>query len=128
MEVMVTQRLIAQTVSFKPSLKGLYFVTFSQKHFLFHLSVGTLVILAGFYFGLTRLEWLVLLPTIFLVLVAEALNTALELATDGLKLHKKTEQDDFYIMVAKDVAASAVLLAALNAVVVGAIIFLPKVF
>lgn len=125
---MALQRLIAQTVSFKYALKGLYFLAASQKHFLFHLVATFLVSVLGFYFAISRLEWLVLSLTIFLVLVAEAFNTALELATDGLKVHKKTEQDDFYIRVAKDVAAGAVLLGALNAVVVGAVIFLPKVF
>lgn len=64
--------------------------------------------------------------TVSLVLVTEMLNTSLEIVTDALKVHKRTEQDDFYIMVGKDVAAGAVLVAAFFSVVIGLIIFGPK--
>lgn len=121
-------RLKKHAVSFKYALKGLYFVLSGQTNFKIHLAAAILVVLFGLYFGLSQVEWLVLTLTIFLVLICEALNTALELVTDGLKEHKKTQRDDKLIELAKDVAAGAVLLASLNAVIVGVIIFLPKLF
>lgn len=86
-----------------------------------------MAVLAGLYFKISSFEWLVLVLTISMVLVTEMLNTSLEIATDGLKAHKKTDQDDFYIMVAKDVAAGAVLLSASTSVIIGLMIFGPRV-
>lgn len=82
--------------------------------------------MAGLYFGLSTVEWMVIVLSISQVLITELINTALEDTTDALKVHKKTEQDDYYIMVAKDVAAGAVLVSAIFSVVVGLIIFGPR--
>jgi diacylglycerol kinase len=76
---------------------------------------------AGFYFHLSLIEWALLVMSIAFVLSAEAMNTALEYLTD-------LASPDHHPLAgkAKDVAAAAVLIAAFNAIIVGLILFLPK--
>ncbi|MCX2575040.1 diacylglycerol kinase family protein [Pedobacter sandarakinus] len=75
----------------------------------------------AWYFQLSKMEWLAVLFAIALVLVSEILNTAIEKLADVVSpvYHPK-------IKIVKDLAAAAVLLAALFSVCVAAIIFLPK--
>lgn len=127
MERMI-KRIKKHWLSFGHALCGLNFVLGSQPNFLVHLLSAVLVVLAGVYFKLTSSEWLTLVLTIFLVFITETINTGLELITDALKEHQRSERDDFYIGLAKDVGAGAVLLASIGAVIVGLVIFLPKVF
>jgi diacylglycerol kinase len=77
----------------------------------------------GFFLSLSMGEWIALVLCIALVLVAELLNTAIEYLCDALHpdLHPEIGR-------AKDVAAGAVLIAALAAMTVGAILFLPKLW
>ena len=76
---------------------------------------------AGAWFSITALEWCAVLAAITLVWVAEALNTALERLTDLVspQFHPLARQ-------AKDIAAGAVLLAAIGAVSIGVVIFGPR--
>jgi diacylglycerol kinase (ATP) len=77
----------------------------------------------GFGLGIERGEWLALILTIALVLAAEGVNTAVEatvdLASPGYHPLART---------AKDVAAGTVLLTAVAAVLVGAVIFVPRLW
>lgn len=111
--------------SFLNALSGLRWAYKTQPNFVIHSTAALLVVYFGWRLKIERGEWPVLILTIAFVLVAELLNTAIEFATDGLKAHKKTEADDRLIMLAKDIAAGAVLTSAIFAVVVGLIIFLP---
>lgn len=113
-------------MSYRYALKGLKYALASQPNFWIHWFWAAAAAVLGFYFNIQPFEWLALVLTISSVLIAEMLNTALEVVTDALKEHKRTEQDDFYIMVAKDVAAGAVLLSAIASVIIGLIIFLPR--
>lgn len=86
-----------------------------------HLVATLAVVSAGAAFHVTRLEWIALVFAIVLVFVAEALNTALESLADA------TIPDHHPLVgTAKDVAAGGVLLAAIGAVVVGALVFVPR--
>ena len=85
--------------------------------------VATLVVTAGFIFGISAQEWLWVLLCIGLVLGLEMVNTAIE--TLANRLHPNQHPD---IKIVKDVAAGAVLWAAVISVIVGVIIFLPKLF
>ena len=80
-----------------------------------------MVVATGFWCGLSRLEWCAIVAAIGLVWTAEGLNTALEFLTDLVspERHPLAEK-------AKDVAAGAVLTAAMTAATIAAIIFLPK--
>jgi len=78
---------------------------------------------AGAYFAISALEWCAVVLAIALVWVAEALNTALERLTD-----LASPQYNPLAGKAKDIAAGAVLIAALGAVSIGVIIFGPRLF
>ena len=107
-------------LSFRFAGKGLLLLMRSQPNFRFHLLAAAGVIGAGFYFHVERWEWVALLLTISSVLVAEALNSALEFLTDLVspQYHPLAGK-------AKDAAAAAVLIAALLAMGVGLVIFIP---
>jgi len=80
------------------------------------------VLAASIYFRLSAEEWRWIVLAIALVWLAEALNTAIERLADAVTLEPNEN-----IGLAKDVAAGAVLVAALFAVVIGTTIFLPYI-
>lgn len=91
-----------------------------------HVSVAILVVIAGLYFGITKVEWLAVWLCFGLVWVAEIINTAIEdlcdIAKEELKLtYEKTKWP-------RDLAAGAVLVATIVAITVGLWIFMPRVF
>lgn len=83
-------------------------------------SIGILTTIAGFYFDISKTEWLIQTLCIGLVLATEGLNTAIEKVADFVHpdYHKK-------IGFIKDIAAGAVFFAALTAIVIGMIIYVP---
>jgi diacylglycerol kinase len=74
------------------------------------------------FFSITQWEWLFILSALFLVLLTEAFNTTIEKICDEITLEHKES-----IKRIKDISAGAVLLAAIYSLVIGSIIFLPKV-
>ena len=86
-----------------------------------HLLIGSLVILASFYMGFSKEEVAILIFIIALVIITEMLNTAIESMTNLI-----TTEHRQHAKIAKDVAAGMVLLSATIAVLVGLIIFVPK--
>ncbi|MEL6945438.1 MAG: diacylglycerol kinase family protein [Bacteroidota bacterium] len=107
--------------SFKYAFKGLLTLVKTQPNFIIHLFLASIAIAIGFWLQLTAIEWLVLTFTITLVLFAEAANSALEFLTDLVS-------PDYHPLAgkAKDVAAASVLITAIGAVIIGLILFLPK--
>ena len=87
-----------------------------------HLLAILVVLIAGFYYHLSASEWIFITIVSGCVLAAEALNTSIEALSDAFspEYNKK-------IKVVKDFAAGAVLVVSLTAVIVGLIIFLPKI-
>ena len=79
-------------------------------------------IVLGFYFGITRIEWMFLTLTAGFVLAAEAFNTAIEIDID-----LTSPEYHPYARDTKDVAAGAVLISAVTATIIGVFIFLPYV-
>jgi len=106
---------------FGAAFAGIVYCFCTQINMVIHFLAALTVILAGLYFHIERWEWVALTLTITLVLVAEALNTALEVT-----LNAYTRASHPEVKVAKDVAAGAVLLATLGSVVVGYLIFGPR--
>lgn len=98
---------------------GLSFAFRSQRNFRFHLLAAALVLGAGFFFHLSRIEWILVLLTVSIVISAELFNTALEFALNLLE-----SRDHPVVRHAKDIAASAVLATVLGAVIVGLLVFL----
>src|SRR5437588_2848148 len=105
--------------SFRYALDGILHGFRSQRHMRFHFCAAVLVLLAGVIYGLNATELLVLTFAISLVIIAELFNTAIEAVVDLV-----TTTYHPLAKYAKDVAAGAVLIAALNACVVGVLLFL----
>lgn len=87
-----------------------------------HCFATICVIVCGIFFNISRMEWIAVSICIGMVLMAEAFNSAIERLTDIVspEYNKKAGK-------VKDLAAGAVLLAAIGAATVGLIIFIPKV-
>ncbi|WP_446936121.1 diacylglycerol kinase family protein [Lysinibacillus fusiformis] len=86
-----------------------------------HIVSAVIVILAGYFTGLSRTEWYIVLLLIALMFALEMINTAIERVVDlaSPNLHPLAKQ-------AKDIAAGAVLVFALFSAIIGLLIFLPK--
>jgi diacylglycerol kinase (ATP) len=100
------------------AFEGVIYVVRTQRNMRIHFAIAVLVLLLGVLLGVTRFELLALMVSVSFVLVAEMLNTALEKAIDVA-----TNSFDPVARAAKDVAAGAVLIAAVNAVFVGYVVF-----
>ena len=111
---------IARLKSFAYALQGMLHLVRTQPNARLHLLAAFLVCAAGAYLGLGRAEWLWITVAIVLVWSAEAFNTALEQLADAL--HPEQHPG---IGRAKDMAAAAVLIAALGAAVIGVLVFMP---
>lgn len=102
------------------ALQGMDRLVRTQPNARVHLLATLLVCAAGIFSDLSRTEWLWITVAIALVWSAEAFNTALEELADAL--HPERHPG---IGRAKDMAAAAVLIAALGAAVIGVLVFLP---
>lgn len=107
--------------SFSYAFQGLVHVFRHQRNMQIHFGLSFLVLVASLFFGLNRLELVAVFFAISLVLIAEMLNTALEAAIDLV-----TSSYDPKAKIAKDVAAGAVLVAAINSLVVAYFVFADK--
>jgi diacylglycerol kinase (ATP) len=108
--------------SFRFALRGVRLMLVSHHNAWVHLGATVVVIAAGVVMRISRPEWCWITIAIVAVWVAEAVNTAFEFLCDvaSPEFHPTVEK-------AKDVAAGAVLVAAIGAVVIGAIVFAPHV-
>ena len=109
--------------SFGFAWQGLAHAFRSQRNFRVHSAIALGAVVVGLVVGLDAVRWAVIALTIGLVFSAELVNTALEAAVD-----LASEDTKPLAKVAKDVAAGAVLVAALSAVVVGALVLGPPLW
>jgi diacylglycerol kinase len=106
---------------FAEALRGLGSGLRREANFRVHAAVTLVVVIAGVFLGCERIEWALLALSVGLVFTAELLNTALERLFHGLDEAARAR-----ISGCLDVAAGAVLAAALTAAVVGGIVFVPR--
>lgn len=104
--------------SFDFAAEGVVHALRTQRNLWIHFAIGAGVLVAALGFGVSKLELMILLLAITFVLVAELVNTAIEAAVDVA-----STSFDPLAKLAKDIAAGAVLVAALNAVAVGYLVF-----
>ncbi len=107
--------------SFGYALHGVAYILRTQRNARIELAVALAAVVLGLWLGLTSLEWAVLAITIALVLVLEWVNTSLELAVSLASPERHPSAK-----AAKDVAAACVLLGAITSVVVGLLLFAPR--
>jgi diacylglycerol kinase (ATP) len=104
--------------SFNFAAEGVVHAVRTQRNLWIHFAIAIAVLVAAIGFGATKLELAVLLLAITFVLVAELVNTAVEAAVDVA-----STSFDPMAKIAKDIAAGAVLISALNALAVGYLVF-----
>ena len=108
--------------SMKFALKGMWLLLTTEDSIKAQSFLGLIAVAIGFYFDISATEWMFQIIVIALVLVAEACNTAVEKMADFVhpEFHKK-------IGFIKDIAAGAPSFAAIFALVVTGIIYVPKI-
>ncbi|GGF24565.1 diacylglycerol kinase [Flavobacterium limi] len=113
----VKGRLKSVNYAFKGALK----LITTEHSVMVQFSLGILMTIAGFYFNISHEEWLFQIFAIGLVLSVEGLNTAVEKVADFI--HPNYHEKIGFI---KDIAAGAVFFAAMTAIAIGLIIYIPK--
>jgi diacylglycerol kinase (ATP) len=108
--------------SLKFAFRGMWLLITTEDSIKAQLFVAVIATILGFYFDISNLEWMIQVLAIGLVLVAEALNTAVEEVADFIHpdYHKK-------IGFIKDIAAGAPTFAALTSLIVAGFIYIPKI-
>lgn len=107
--------------SFVSALRGLALALKTQPNFKIMLAAAVAVFALGFFFHVSKVEWLILAITTVIVFICEMINTSIEAVVDLV-----TEEWRENARVAKDVAGGMVLLSVFMSVVIGLMIFLPK--
>jgi len=110
-------------VSANHALDGIVHTFKTQRNMKIHVIIAILVVIAGLITYITRFEMMMLSITIAFVFITEMINTSVEAVVDLI-----TKEYRPLAKIAKNVAAGAVLIAALNAVVVGDLIFQRKIY
>lgn len=103
--------------------KGALLLLKTESSIQIQFVLAILMTIAGFYFDISSTEWILQILVIGLVLSIEGLNTAIEEIADFIHPEHHTK-----IGFIKDVAAGAVFIAAVAAIIIGLIIYLPKLF
>lgn len=104
------------------AVKGAIKLITTEHSVMVQSSIAVLMTVAGFYYNITATEWMFQILVFGLVLSIEGLNTAVEKIADFI--HPDYHERIGFI---KDIAAGAVFFAALSAIAIGAIIYLPKI-
>ena len=107
--------------SFNFAIEGVIHVLRTQRNMRIHFGAAVVVIVVSVAVGVSKIELIVLLLSIAFVLIAEMINTAIEGTIDAA-----TTSFDPMAKLAKDIAAGAVLIASVNAIAVGYLVFAGK--
>ena len=107
--------------SFKFALRGAWLLITTEHSIMVQFTIAIIMTIVGFIMELSAIEWMFQLMAIGLVLVAESLNTGIEKLSDFIHpdYHKR-------IGFIKDISAGAATFAAIIAIIIGLIIYIPK--
>lgn len=108
--------------SFKYAIRGVVDAFKSEFNLRIHFIIATIVLIAGYLFSLSAVEWAILILVITFVIIMEMVNTVIEKTIDiaSPQISEKAR-------VVKDISAAVVLFTAISAVVVGCLLFIPKI-
>ena len=109
-------------IAFSHAIRGVKTALITQPNVRIHLIIAVMVSLFGYFLGLSTEELIEIILLVGLVLVAEMINTAIEFACNAITTEIHPE-----IKKAKDVAAGSVLVVSILAIIIGAVIFIPKI-
>ena len=118
-----TLSLQSRISSFGFAFRGIFKFFQQEPNAWIHLAATSCVFIAAVYFDVSNSEMIALIIVSAFVWVAEIFNTVIERIMDFISVKKEPE-----IEFIKDLAAGAVLISAITAIVVGAIVFIPKLF
>ena len=107
--------------SFKYAIEGFISSFKTERNMKIHILVMIVVIILGIIVKLDKIEWCICTIIISLVISAELFNTAIETVVDMISPEKNEKAK-----LAKDISAAAVLTLAIGAIVIGIVIFIPK--
>ena len=107
--------------SFRNAVSGFFTAFKSEKNLRIHLIIGTSVVFLGLLLRIKIHEWIYLVIIISLVFISELFNTAIENTVDFI-----SRDNDPLARKIKDISAAAVLIAAITSIILGILIFLPK--
>ncbi|WKV08836.1 diacylglycerol kinase [Thermoanaerobacterium sp. CMT5567-10] len=104
--------------SFNYAIEGIIYTFKTEKNMKIHFTAAILVLILSLFYNFSKLEMIAIIVTISLVLMAEMINTAVETIVDLIT-------DEYHVLakIAKDIAAGAVLISALNAIFVAYLLF-----
>lgn len=108
--------------SFGYAFSGCWYLLRHERNFQVHFVAVIVTVAAGIFFNLSNIEWCAIVLAMMVVLLGEAMNSAIEKLCDLVQ-----PSQDERIKTIKDVAAAGVLLAAMGAVVIAIFVFLPKI-
>ncbi|MEZ4796567.1 MAG: diacylglycerol kinase family protein [Flavobacteriaceae bacterium] len=105
------------------AFKGAYHLISREASVKVQFVIGIIMTIVGYFVGLSTTEWIIQILVITLIMALEGVNTAIEEVADFIHpdFHKK-------IGLIKDISAGAVFIFAIAAVIVGLIIYIPKIF
>ncbi|MGG0642847.1 diacylglycerol kinase family protein [Sporosarcina gallistercoris] len=107
--------------AFTYAWKGIVHGAAQERNVKFHLVAAIVVIIGGWWTGLSQLEWLIITAVIGLMIALELMNAAVERVVDLV-----TQERHPLAKQAKDLAAGAVLVFSIASAIIGVLIFLPK--
>lgn len=107
--------------SFRYAFRGVWILVRTEHSIIVQLGVALLMTFAGFWLNISSIEWIAQILAIGMVLVTESLNTAIEKMCDFV--HPEFSDRIGRI---KDIAAGGVIFAAITAIAIGLVIYLPK--
>jgi diacylglycerol kinase (ATP) len=110
-------------ISFSFAIRGLLIAVKSQRNFQIDLIIGSIALVSAGLLKFSTIETALLLLTIGFILVTEMLNTVIEFVVDAYFGHKYS----ILAKMSKDISAGAVLVAAITSVLIGAMLFIPKI-
>jgi diacylglycerol kinase len=108
--------------SVKNCLDGISYVTKNEKNFKREIALGIIALILSYILKIDKIEFIIILTMICLVLTTEIINTAIERTVDLV-----TKEYHELARIAKDVSAGSVLVTSTFALIIGIIIFMPKI-
>ncbi len=109
-------------IGLKYAWAGLIVAFKQEKNFKIHLAFSMVVLLFSLFLQINKYEWLFVIIAIALVIITELINSVVERLIDYLKPEKNLLAKEI-----KDMSAGFVLIAVIIAIIIGTIIFLPKI-
>ena len=115
--------IVARAKSFTHAFRGIGILIRTTHNFWVQIFFLILAVCFGLILRISNIEWLITILAAGIVFTAEAINTAIE-----IDINLTSPNYHQYARDTKDVAAGAVLISAIMAIIVGSIIFLPKIY